>query len=54
MRATFSLGRTAGIWVGVHWSVLVAFVLILAGRAGGSSRKLIRIARHGSTGLPRW
>lgn len=39
MRATFSLGRVAGIRVGVHWSVLVIFVLILLGLAGGSFRE---------------
>ncbi|MFE9646733.1 site-2 protease family protein [Streptomyces sp. NPDC006365] len=39
MRATFSLGRVAGIRVGVHWSVLVIFVLILVGLAGGSFRE---------------
>ncbi|MEZ3180902.1 site-2 protease family protein [Streptomyces pimonensis] len=38
MRATFSLGRVAGIRVGVHWSVLVICVLILVGLAGGSFR----------------
>ncbi|KUO14554.1 site-2 protease family protein [Streptomyces dysideae] len=35
MGATFSLGRLAGIRVGVHWSVLVIFVLIALGLAGG-------------------
>ncbi|MEG3630476.1 site-2 protease family protein [Streptomyces poriticola] len=35
MRATFSLGRLAGIRVGVHWSVLVIFALILVGLAQG-------------------
>ncbi|MFI6012571.1 site-2 protease family protein [Streptomyces sp. NPDC051243] len=35
MRATFSLGRLAGVRVGVHWSVLVIFVVILLGLAGG-------------------
>ncbi|MBC9731268.1 site-2 protease family protein [Streptomyces sp. TRM68367] len=35
MRATFSLGHMAGIRVGVHWSVLVIFVLILVGLAQG-------------------
>ena len=35
MRATFSLGRVAGIRVGVHWSVLVIFVVILLGLAEG-------------------
>ncbi|MFE0730123.1 site-2 protease family protein [Streptomyces antibioticus] len=39
VRATFSLGRVAGIRVGVHWSVLVIFVLILVGLAGGSFRE---------------
>ncbi|MGW0495973.1 site-2 protease family protein [Streptomyces sp. NPDC003007] len=39
MRATFSLGRVAGIRVGVHWSVLVIFVLILFGLASGSFRE---------------
>ncbi|WP_171117386.1 site-2 protease family protein [Streptomyces sp. Z423-1] len=35
MRATFSLGHVAGIRVGVHWSVLVIFALILFGLAEG-------------------
>ncbi|WP_079023183.1 site-2 protease family protein [Streptomyces odonnellii] len=35
MRATFSLGRIAGVRIGVHWSVLVIFVLILVGLAQG-------------------
>ncbi|MEN3586559.1 site-2 protease family protein [Streptomyces sp. ZYX-F-203] len=35
MRATFSLGRVAGIRVGVHWSVLVIFALIVVGLARG-------------------
>ncbi|MBT2367278.1 site-2 protease family protein [Streptomyces sp. ISL-10] len=39
MRATFSLGRVAGIRIGVHWSVLVIFVLILVGLAGGGFRE---------------
>lgn len=39
MRATFSLGQVAGIRVGVHWSVLVIFVLILLGLAGGNFRE---------------
>ncbi|MFE0677695.1 site-2 protease family protein [Streptomyces sp. NPDC058867] len=39
MRATISLGRVAGVRVGVHWSVLVIFVLILVGLAGGGFRQ---------------
>ncbi|MEV7680085.1 site-2 protease family protein [Streptomyces sp. NPDC088341] len=35
MRATFSLGRIAGVRIGVHWSVLVIFVLIALGLAEG-------------------
>lgn len=35
VQATFSLGRLAGVRVGVHWSVLVIFVVILLGLAGG-------------------
>ncbi|MCF6524498.1 site-2 protease family protein [Streptomyces sp. JJ36] len=35
MRETFSLGRLAGIRVGVNWSVLVIFVLIALGLAEG-------------------
>ncbi|PAZ15068.1 site-2 protease family protein [Streptomyces sp. SA15] len=35
MGATFSLGRLAGIRIGVHWSVLVIFVLIAVGLAAG-------------------
>jgi len=35
MNATFSLGRVAGIRVGVHWSVLAVFLLIAAGLAEG-------------------
>ncbi|MFD7894915.1 site-2 protease family protein [Streptomyces sp. NPDC059743] len=35
MRATFSLGRIAGVRIGVHWSVLVIFVLITLGLAEG-------------------
>lgn len=33
MRASFRLGRIAGIRVGVHWSVLVIFALIAWGLA---------------------
>ncbi|GAA3271562.1 site-2 protease family protein [Streptomyces labedae] len=39
MRATFSLGRVAGVRVGVHWSVLVIFVLIMVGLAGSVFRQ---------------
>ncbi|MCL7377702.1 site-2 protease family protein [Streptomyces sp. 35G-GA-8] len=35
MRATFSLGRIAGVRVGVHWSVLVIFFLLALGLAQG-------------------
>lgn len=35
MRSTFSLGSLAGIRIGVHWSVLVIFVLIAFGVAAG-------------------
>ncbi len=35
MRATFSLGRIAGVRVGVHWSVLLIFGLIAFGLAAG-------------------
>ncbi|MDT0341568.1 site-2 protease family protein [Streptomyces litchfieldiae] len=35
MRATFSLGRIAGVRVGVHWSVLLIFALIATGLATG-------------------
>ncbi|MGW5464272.1 site-2 protease family protein [Streptomyces sp. NPDC003996] len=35
MGATFSLGRVAGVRVGVHWSVLVVFALIAVGLAQG-------------------
>ncbi|WP_260859953.1 hypothetical protein [Streptomyces cupreus] len=35
MDATLSLGRVAGIRVGVHWSVLVIFVLVAAGLSEG-------------------
>lgn len=35
MRATFWLGRIAGVRVGVHWSVLLIFVLITLGLAEG-------------------
>ncbi|MEV6958667.1 site-2 protease family protein [Streptomyces sp. NPDC051207] len=35
MRATFWMGRLAGIRIGVHWSVLVIFVLIAVGVAAG-------------------
>jgi hypothetical protein len=33
MRASFHLGRIAGIRIGVNWSVLVIFVLITWGLA---------------------
>lgn len=33
MRATFTLGRIAGVRIGVHWSVLVIFCLIAFGLA---------------------
>ncbi|MFD1658165.1 site-2 protease family protein [Streptomyces caeni] len=39
VRATFSLGRVAGIRVGVHWSVLVIFLVILVGLARGGFRE---------------
>lgn len=39
MRSTFWLWRVAGIRVGVHWSVLVVFALILVGLAGGGLRE---------------
>lgn len=35
MRATFTLGRIAGIRVGVHWSVVLIFALIAVGLAQG-------------------
>jgi Zn-dependent protease len=35
VRATLRLGRIAGIRVGVHWSVLVIFVIIAVGLAEG-------------------
>lgn len=35
MRATFTLGRIAGVRIGVHWSVLLIFGLIAFGLAGG-------------------
>ncbi|WP_326609241.1 site-2 protease family protein [Streptomyces scopuliridis] len=35
MRATFTLGRIAGVRIGVHWSVLVIFVLIAFSLAQG-------------------
>lgn len=35
MRATFTLGRIAGIQIGVNWSVLVIFALIAYGLAAG-------------------
>src|SRR5690606_10867806 len=35
MKATLSLGRVAGIRIGVHWSVLVIFGLIAVGLAAG-------------------
>lgn len=35
MRATFTLGRIAGIKVGVHWSVLVILLLLAFGLAEG-------------------
>ncbi|MDB1087584.1 site-2 protease family protein [Streptomyces sp. ACA25] len=35
MRATFMLGRIAGIKIGVHWSVVVIFGLIWLGLAAG-------------------
>ncbi|MGP4114120.1 site-2 protease family protein [Streptomyces sp. 4N509B] len=35
MKATFTLGRIAGVRVGVHWSVLVIFGLIALGLAAG-------------------
>lgn len=35
MRPTFTLGRIAGIRVGVHWSVAVIFALIAVGLAAG-------------------
>ncbi|MFZ4247534.1 site-2 protease family protein [Streptomyces griseoincarnatus] len=47
MRATFSLGRVAGVRVGVHWSVLVIFVLIMVGLAGG-------VFRQAHPDLPSW
>lgn len=35
MRASFYLGRIAGIRIGVHWSVLVIFLIIAFGLAAG-------------------
>ncbi|MFI2436711.1 site-2 protease family protein [Streptomyces sp. NPDC018693] len=35
MKATFTLGRVAGIRVGVHWSVLFIFALIVFGLGAG-------------------
>ncbi|MDT0549887.1 site-2 protease family protein [Streptomyces lonegramiae] len=35
MRATFGLGRIAGVRVGVHWSVLLIFAIIAFGLAEG-------------------
>lgn len=35
MRATFPLGRIAGVRVGVHWSVLLVFAVIALGLAQG-------------------
>ncbi|MGP3968721.1 site-2 protease family protein [Streptomyces sp. 6N223] len=35
MKATFTLGRIAGVRIGVHWSVLVIFGLIAFGLAAG-------------------
>ncbi|WP_314174287.1 site-2 protease family protein [Streptomyces winkii] len=35
MRATFVLGRAAGVRIGVHWSVLLIFALIAFGLAQG-------------------
>jgi Zn-dependent protease/CBS domain-containing protein len=35
VRETFSLGRVAGVRVGVHWSVLVIFAIIALGLARG-------------------
>ncbi|MEO3763278.1 site-2 protease family protein [Streptomyces sp. B8F3] len=35
MRATFTLGRIAGIRIGVHWSVVLIFGIILVGLAQG-------------------
>lgn len=35
VRATFWLGRVAGVRIGVHWSVLLIFVLIALGLAEG-------------------
>lgn len=35
MRATFTLGRIAGVRVGVHWSILIIFTLIALGLAEG-------------------
>ncbi len=34
MKATFSLGRVAGIRIGVHWSVLVIVIVLALGLAG--------------------
>ncbi|MGW0766824.1 site-2 protease family protein [Streptomyces sp. NPDC002676] len=47
MGATFSLGRVAGIRVGVHWSVLVIFLLIAFGLAEGR-------LPHAHPGSPGW
>ncbi|MGH3645572.1 MAG: site-2 protease family protein [Micromonosporaceae bacterium] len=35
MRPTFRLGRFAGVDIGVHWSVLIIFVLIASGLSAG-------------------
>ncbi|MGW0826609.1 site-2 protease family protein [Streptomyces sp. NPDC002845] len=50
MGATFSLGRLAGIRIGVHWSVLVIFVLLAAGLAEGR----LPAAHPGSSGWLYW
>ncbi|MGQ5635915.1 MULTISPECIES: site-2 protease family protein [unclassified Streptomyces] len=47
MGATFTLGRIAGIRVGVHWSVLIIFLLIAFGLSQGR-------LPHAHPGEPAW
>lgn len=35
MKPTFALGRIAGVRIGVHWSILLIFMLIALGLAEG-------------------